>query len=700
MLRKSRIDAYLSLALAATMLLMLVVACKRNHPPTVPAVSGRRLARPGDTIRLSAASTDRDDDLISYLFAWGDTSSAVWSPDYPSGVTVTRDHVYADSGGYAVRARARDDKKTESDWSDSVQLLIGNFPPGVPAVPVGPTAGQTRVMYMFSTHAASPYEENVFIQFDWGGNVGTWGGPVASDSPYVASHTFDSSGPYMVRARARDKVDRMSAWSDSLMVAVVSHEPYIPARLAGPITVRISKTATYSTWSEDPNGDSILYIFDWDDGRMDTTPLYSSGDTVSRSHAWSDTGTYYLRAKARDSKGNFSADWSDTLMVTVDTIGPQNHPPDAPLKPTHVGIDSIGKPIAVSTSATDPDGDSVQIRFYFGDGGSPAYGAKVASGATYTDTVVYNANGWKLVYAVATDGKDTSAQSAPDSIFINSPNVPPSAPVIMTNLIPQRGIAGGPAYRFYAQAHDQYGDSLYYRWYFDSDSVTSALFPSGVDGYATWTPTGDTHTYAVKVRVFDKSGLTNDTMPTTSFKTVAEGQIIWGITAEFVASPAIGTTVWRGNTWPAIICGSTDENLYVLDAYQSFLVNTIVVPDPYDYNSSPAIGADGTRYVGNENGGFYAIGPNDSILWRYGTGDSGMTATAALGNGGIYCGGEDQRIHKLNSDGTPSLELSPAPGTDQLARHRAGRQGHLLRRLRLRLLLERRRHAELGSPHR
>ena len=460
-----------------------------------------------------------------------------------------------------------------------------------------------------------------------------------------------------------------------LVAGCPNKAPKIPAKPSGPALVKMNDTAAYTSMTTDPNRDKVLYAFDWGDGDTTTTALIKSGDTISQSHAWDSIGVYAVKVKAKDEKGKWSIDWSDTLMVTVDSFGIPNHAPDAPLKPTHAGGDSVGQPVAFTTSATDPDGDSVQIKFYFGDGGTPTYGPKVASGATFTDTVVYQTNGWKVVYAVATDGRDTSAQSAPDSIFINSPNGAPYAPTIIMGHTPLRGIAGGPAYRFYASARDEYGDSLYYRWYFDSEEVTSPLFPSLGEGYVTWTPTGDTHTYTVKVRVFDQTGLTNDTMPTTTFKTVAESEIIWSHPAEFIASPAIGTTLWKGNTWPAIICGSMDENLYVVDAYQSFLVSTIVVPDPYDYNSSAAIGTDGTRYVGNENGGFYAIGPDDSIKWRFGLGDSGMTATAALGNGGIYCGGEDQRIHKLIDNGATVTEVwsyrlrheltsSPAIGPD------------------------------------
>jgi len=121
------------LALSSVAVLLLGAACRRNHPPTVPAVTGRSLARPGDTVRLTAVSTDQDDDLISYLFAWGDTSSTGWSADYPSGVTVTRGHVYAESGKYIVRVRAKDERDAESNWSDTVVLTVGDSGQAPPA---------------------------------------------------------------------------------------------------------------------------------------------------------------------------------------------------------------------------------------------------------------------------------------------------------------------------------------------------------------------------------------------------------------------------------------------------------------------------------------------------------------------------------------------------------------------------------------
>lgn len=448
--------------------------------------------------------------------------------------------------------------------------------------------------------------------------------------------------------------------------------PAKPEKPSGRDRVATTSLASYSTFTTDPNQDSVLYVFDWGDGLADTTALLPAGDTASASHQWPNIGSYAVRARAQDARGYWSG-WSDKLPVSV-TV---NHPPEAPLKPTHSGIDSVGLPIAFTTSATDEDGDSVRIRYFFSEGQVSGFSPRLASGEAYTDTVIYSQNGWKVVYAAATDGADTSAWSAPDSVYILSPDVAPYAPSIRYEYTPRRGIANGPAYRFYASAIDRYGDSLYYRWYFDgSDSVTSGLFPSGVDGYAEWTPAGDTHSYTVAVRAFDVSGNTNPTTPAMVFRTVAEGELIWGIAGEFEASPAVGASLWRGDDRTGIICGSADGQLYVVDAYQAFVTNRLSIVDPDAYNSSPAIGADGTRYVGNENGWLYAFGTDDSrdtFKWRFGNGLDGMTATAALASdGSVFCGGEDQEIHKLSATGVRMWDYalrswmasSPAIGPD------------------------------------
>jgi len=298
----------------------LLVVCKRNHPPTTPDVTGLHFSRPDDATELSATSTDQDEDSVSYLFAWGDTSSAAWSPDYPSGVTATMSHVYADSGEFAVRTRARDDKGAESDWSPTETLRVGFFPPGKPARPAGPTAGLTGIAYEYSTHATSPFGESLFIQFDWGESLGSWSALVASDSPCIATYAFESAGGHAVRARARDRVGKLSPWSDSMLVAITYQDRTDPtvavvypkdggAVGVGPVAVKAVATDNIRvTRVEFLDGATRI--------GEDTT---ANADTFDVN--WiAAAGAHVLKAVAWDSAGNSGED-----MVSVQVGGPMHH---------------------------------------------------------------------------------------------------------------------------------------------------------------------------------------------------------------------------------------------------------------------------------------------------------------------------------------------------------------------------------------
>jgi outer membrane protein assembly factor BamB len=300
-------------------ILLLAFGCKRNHPPSIPDVAGQLVYRPGDTAELSATAVDQDNDSLSYLFAWLDSSSAVWSGDYPNGVAAFSSHVYAESGTYAPRVKARDTRGAESDWSDAETLRVGMFPPGTPARPAGPVAWERGAAYACSTCASSPYGEQLFIQFDWGGDTGDWSGPVASDSSCLGTTSFDYIGDYAVRARARDKVGLLSAWSDSLMVTVccsVNHPPVAPPP-TGPATSEVEVECQFKVTASDPDLHQVSVRADWGIGdTSDWSALFPSGDTTTLRYAWSQPGEYHISAQAKDEEDELSP-WSDPLAITI-----------------------------------------------------------------------------------------------------------------------------------------------------------------------------------------------------------------------------------------------------------------------------------------------------------------------------------------------------------------------------------------------
>jgi|GEM_PF-1578532 FOG: WD40-like repeat len=115
------------------------------------------------------------------------------------------------------------------------------------------------------------------------------------------------------------------------------------------------------------------------------------------------------------------------------------------------------------------------------------------------------------------------------------------------------------------------------------------------------------------------------------------------------SSPAIGTD-------GTIYVGSNDGRLYALDAHASSEADRV----KWSYEtggrivSAPAIGADGIIYAGSYDGTLYALNPNaagdaDRVKWRFDTGDWIASSPAIGADGTIYVGSYDGKLYALDS---------------------------------------------------
>jgi len=89
--------------------------------------------------------------------------------------------------------------------------------------------------------------------------------------------------------------------------------------------------------------------------------------------------------------------------------------------------------------------------------------------------------------------------------------------------------------------------------------------------------------------------------------------------------------------------------------------------------SSPAIGLDGTIYVGSDDKHLYAINPDGTLKWRFKTESDIDYSSPAIGSEGtVYVGSDDKHLYALNPDGTlkwkfktgGKVHSSPAIGLD------------------------------------
>ncbi|MBM4462719.1 MAG: PQQ-like beta-propeller repeat protein [Chloroflexi bacterium] len=90
-------------------------------------------------------------------------------------------------------------------------------------------------------------------------------------------------------------------------------------------------------------------------------------------------------------------------------------------------------------------------------------------------------------------------------------------------------------------------------------------------------------------------------------------------------------------------------------------------------NSSPAIGADGTIYVGSKDNKLYAVNRDGTLKWSFTTGGVVDSSPAVAADGTIYVGSNDNKLYAINPDGTEKWSFdtggavgsSPAIGGDR-----------------------------------
>ena len=105
--------------------------CKApNNTPYVPsAPSGPDEGIIGVEYDFTGVTTDYEEDPISYMFDWGDSTYSEWIGPLPSGTPAEGSHAWEVAGDYDVKVKAKDDYG-ESGWSPAhpIHVLTGPIP--------------------------------------------------------------------------------------------------------------------------------------------------------------------------------------------------------------------------------------------------------------------------------------------------------------------------------------------------------------------------------------------------------------------------------------------------------------------------------------------------------------------------------------------------------------------------------------------
>ncbi len=298
--------------------------------------------------------------------------------------------------------------------------------------------------------------------------------------------SLPANAVYGMTARELSEVVNFRTHNNSILPALQllllgNEPPVITGPPQGPASGLLNQALSYTAHATDPDGGSLMYLFDWGDG---TTSDWLSTGTAQ--HAWTQPGDYCVRVKARDADLSESA-WTDCTSVHI----LENQPPVLAGPPQGPASGLLDQVLSYTAQATDPEGGSVMYRFDWGDGTMSDWLSTGTAQHAWTES------GDHCVKVKARDPRQLeSAWTTCTNVHIleNQPPVivdPPQGPV--SGLVKQ-------LLSFTAQATDPEGGSVMYL--FDwGDGTTSGWTTTGAAQHMWYRP-GD---YCVRVKVRDAS---------------------------------------------------------------------------------------------------------------------------------------------------------------------------------------------------
>ncbi len=155
-----------------------------------------------------------------------------------------------------------------------------------------------------------------------------------SNATYLATVTSTSysdtnllsATTYTYAVAAVDAANNISAQTSGYSATTFAsaggnNPPSPPPYVSGPTAATINTAAYYYvTLYADYDGNQVKAVFDWGDGTTSETafiqPATSGSSSPSISHMWNTSGTYQIRAKAKDSTG-LESGWTPNFSVSV-----------------------------------------------------------------------------------------------------------------------------------------------------------------------------------------------------------------------------------------------------------------------------------------------------------------------------------------------------------------------------------------------
>jgi len=198
-----------------------------NKPPYMPSnpYPAHGSTRVNINVDLSWTGGDPDGDPVTYDVYFGTGSIP---PKVASNQTATTyDPGTLDiDNTYYWKIIVWDDQSAFTEgpvWWFSTGM---NQPPSKPIILSAPTFGNSETQLDFYTVAIDPEVDQIYYMWDWGdGELSGWLGPFASGQTSEAHHTWDESGEFEIKVKAKDSNDAESYWSEPVQIIIENNPP-------------------------------------------------------------------------------------------------------------------------------------------------------------------------------------------------------------------------------------------------------------------------------------------------------------------------------------------------------------------------------------------------------------------------------------------------------------------------------------------
>jgi PKD repeat protein len=319
-----------------------------NRAPTAEA-NGPYAGNIGANITFSSAgSSDPDDQILTYLWNFGDgTTSTLANPT----------HSYATGGAFTATLRVTDPDNLFDEDTASVSV---NRPPTAEAN--GPYAGNPGLPITFSSAGSTDPDGNV-LTYLWSFGDG------ATSTLANPSHSYAAGGPFTATLRV---TDTGGLFDEDTAQVVLNGGPTAEAN--GPYAGNQGAAINFSSaGSSDPDGQTLTYLWSFGDG--------ASSTLANPTHTYATGGQITVTLRVTDPGGLFD---EDTAVANV------NRPPVAD---AGLALYNGDRGVAISfngSSSSDPEGQTLTYLWTFGDGATSTLANPThayAVGGAYTATL-------------------------------------------------------------------------------------------------------------------------------------------------------------------------------------------------------------------------------------------------------------------------------------------------------------------------